>query len=128
MNKNTCWLIISPKNVQFIRAYTRSYPNLSVDLTQCSEIYHSVIKSLVNRQRPPPESIRRIKEHNNEIGVVHDPDINQQCSKGPCLLNNRAYAEIKHLLTWHSLGKLYHSLLLVIFLPMYTFEERVAKE
>ncbi len=77
---------------------------------------------------PLPESVRRIKEQIQEIRVVYDADINQQCTKAPYLLDNRAFAKMKHFLTWHSLGKLYHPLLLVIFSLIYTFEELLAKE
>ena len=117
-----------PKEHQFIRAYTRSYPNLGVNSTQRSELYHNVIKSLVNRQMPLADSMRRIKEHIQEIGVVYDTDINKQRTKASRLLDRRAFAKIKHLLTWYSLGKLYHLLLLVIFSLMYIFEELLAKE
>ncbi len=117
-----------PKERQFIRAYTRSYPNLGVNSAQRSESYHSVIKSLVNRQMPIAEFVRQIKEHIQEIRVVYDADINKQRTKAPRLLVNRAFAKIKYLLTWLPLGKLYHLLLLVIFSLMYTFEELLAKE
>lgn len=100
-----------PKEHQLIRAYTRPYPNLGVNSTQQSESYHSVIKNLVNRQMPLAESVRRIKEHTQEIRVVYDADINKQRTKVPRSLDRRAFARIKNLLTWYSLGKLYHPLL-----------------
>ena len=77
---------------------------------------------------PLAKSVRRIKQHIQEIRVVYDADINKQRIKISRLLDNRVFAKIKHLLTWHSLGKLYHPLLLVIFSLMYTFEELLAKE
>ena len=117
-----------PKEYQFICAYTRSYPNLGVNSTQQSESYHSVIKSLVNQQMPLAESVRRIKEHIQEIGVVYDTDINKQRTKAPRLLDRRAFTKIKHLLTWYSPGKLYYLLLLVIFSLLYIFEELLAKK
>ncbi len=52
-----------PKEHQFVRAYTRSYPNMGANPTQRSESYHHVIKSLINRQIPLAESVRRIKNH-----------------------------------------------------------------
>lgn len=60
---------------------------------------------------PLAESVRRIKEHTQEIRVVYDADINKQRTKVPRLLDRRAFAKIKHLLTWYSLSKLYHPLL-----------------
>ena len=95
-----------PKEHQFIWAYTRSYPNLGVNSTQRSKTYHNVLKSLVNRQMPLAESVRRTKKHIQEIGVVYDADINKQRTKAPCLLDKKAFARLKHLLTWYSLGKL----------------------
>lgn len=67
-----------PKEHQFIRAYTQSYPNLGANSTQRSESYHNVIKGLVNRQMPLAESVRRIKDHIREIGKAYDEDINKQ--------------------------------------------------
>lgn len=52
------------------------------------------------------ESVRRIKEHIQEIGVLYDADINKQCTKASRLLDKKAFAKLKHLLTWYSLGKL----------------------
>lgn len=62
---------------------------------------------------PLAESVRQIKEHIREIGVMYDANINKQRTKAPRLLDRRAFAKIKHLVTWHSVGKLYHPLLLV---------------
>ncbi len=77
---------------------------------------------------PLAESVRRIKEHIQEVEVFYDSDINKQRTKAPRLLDNRAFAKIKHWLTWYSLGKLYHPLLLVIFSLKYSFEELLAKK
>lgn len=77
---------------------------------------------------PPVESVRRIREHTQEIRVVYDANINKQRTRVPRLLDRRAFAKIKHLLTWYSLGKLHHPLLWVIFSLMYIFEELLAKE
>lgn len=78
-----------------------------------SESYHNVIKNLVNQQMPLAESVRQIKEHIREIGVMYDADINKQRTKAQRLLDRRAFAKIKHLVTWHSVDKLYYPLLLV---------------
>lgn len=51
-----------PKEHEFVRAYTCSYPNLGINSTQRGESYHNVIKSLVNRQMPLAESVRRIRD------------------------------------------------------------------
>ncbi len=48
---------------------------------------------------PLPELMRRMKEHMQEIKLVYDQDINKQHIKAPSLLDNRAFAKIKHLLT-----------------------------
>ena len=94
-----------PKEHQFVRAYTRSYPNLATNSTQRSESYHYVIKSLVNRQMPPAESVHRIKDHIKQIGIQYDEEINKQRAKVPRLLDKVAISEIKRLITWHALGK-----------------------
>ena len=94
-----------PKEHQFVRAYTRSYPNLGANSTQRSESYHHVIKSLVDRQMPLAESVRRIKDHIKQIGVQYDEEINKQRAKVPRLLDKVAFSEIKRLITWHALGK-----------------------
>ncbi len=64
-----------PKEHQFIRACTRSYPTNS---TQRSESYYNLIKGLVNREIPLAESVRRIKDHIKEIRKAYDEDINKQ--------------------------------------------------
>ncbi len=94
-----------PKEHQFVRAYTRSYPNLGAHSTQRSESYHCVIKSLVNCQMPMAESVRRIKDHIKQIGIQYDEEINKQRAKVPHLLDNVAFSEIKRLIIWHALGK-----------------------
>ena len=48
---------------------------------------------------PLAESVRRIKEHIQEIGIVHDADINKQRTKASRLLDRKAFAKLKHLLT-----------------------------
>lgn len=63
------------KEHQFFRAYTRSYLNLGVNSRQCSETYHPVIKSLVNRQFSLPKAVRRIKDHLQDIGAKYDPKL-----------------------------------------------------
>lgn len=98
-------LYYQPKEHQFVRAYTRSYPNLGANSTQRSESYHHVIKSLVNRQMPLAESVRRIKDHIKQIGIQYDEEINKQRAKVPRLLDKVAFSEIKRLITLHALGK-----------------------
>ncbi len=74
------------------------------------------------------ESVGRIKKHIQENRLVYKPNINKQRTKASRLLDNREFAKIKHLFTWHFFGKLYYHLLLVIFSLKYTFEELLAKE
>lgn len=52
-----------PKEHQFIRAFTRTYPNLGDNSTQRSESYHAVIKPLVNRQMSLADLVRRIRDY-----------------------------------------------------------------
>lgn len=63
-----------------------------------------------------------------EIGIVYNIDINHQCIKVLYLFYKRAFANIKHLLTWYFLSKLYYLLLLVIFSLIYIFKKLFAKE
>lgn len=77
---------------------------------------------------PFAESVRQIKEQIQEIGIVYDTNMNKQSIIALHLLDRRAFAKIKHLLTWYSLGKWYHLLLLVIFSLIYIFEELFAKK
>lgn len=76
-----------PKEHQFSRVYTRSYPNLGANSTQQSESYHNMIKGLINQQMPLAESVRRIKDHIKEIGKAYYEDINKQQTKVPPLLD-----------------------------------------
>lgn len=93
-----------PKEHQFIRAYTKTYPNLGVNSTQRSESYHAVIKRFENRHISLADSVRRLKDHIQEIGGNYDADINRQRKKAPVLLDPVAFSKIKRLLTWYSLG------------------------
>lgn len=96
-----------PKEHQFDRAYTKMYPNLGVNSTQQSESYYAVLKSFVNRHISPADSVRRLKNHIQEIGRNYDLDINRQRKKAPVLLDPVAFSKIKRLLTWYSLGEYY---------------------
>ncbi len=102
-----------PKEHQFIRAYTKMYPNLRVKSTQRSESYHAVIKRFVNRYISLADSVRRLKDHIKEIGENYDADINRQSKKRPVLLDSVAFSKIKGVLVWYSLGelKLYNNLI-----------------
>lgn len=50
--------------------------------------------------------MRYIKEHIQKIGIEYDANINKKRTKAPYLLDKKAFAKLKHLLTWYSLGKL----------------------
>jgi hypothetical protein len=43
-----------PKEHQFCRAYTRTYPNLGVHSTQRNELYHVVVKVKLHKHLPFP--------------------------------------------------------------------------
>lgn len=92
------------KEHQFVRAYTRTYPNLSANSTQRSESYHAVIKPLINRQMSLADSVRRIRDYIQQIGTQYDQDINRDQKGIPRLLDSHAFADIKFLLTHFCLG------------------------
>ncbi len=53
----------------------------------------------------PPAELSQTRRK-KEIEVVYDADINKKRTKAPRLLDRKAFAKPKHLLTWYSLGKL----------------------
>ncbi len=94
-----------PKKYQFIRAYTKMYPNFGVNFTQRSECYHAVIKRCVNRQISLADSLRHVKHHIQLIGENYNSDINRQGKKGPVLLDSVVFSKIKRLSTWYFLSE-----------------------
>lgn len=76
---------------------------------------------------PLAKFVSRIKEHIQRIAVIYNTNINNKRIQAPRLLDRRAFAKIKYLLTWYSFDKLYHLLFLVIFSLMYIFAKLLAK-
>ncbi len=134
LNREKEYLIANyqPKEHQFVRAFTRTYPNLGANSTQRSESYHAVIKPLVNRQMSLADSVHRIRDYVQQIGTQYDQDINRDRKNIPRLLDIHTFAEIKALLTHYCLGLFYHlsitiTNLLMIMQKIYLLNRRQQK-
>ena len=94
-----------PREHQFIRAYTRRYSNLGCNSTQRGESYHSVIKSFLNPQIALSESVRRLRDHIDGIGLEHDRVINKERNLAPRLLDPMGFSVLKTRITHYALVK-----------------------
>jgi len=66
------------KEPQFIRAYTKQYPNLGVHSTQRNESYHVVVKAVVHRQLSLPDAVRQLHNHVKQLAENINEKINRQ--------------------------------------------------
>ncbi|KAH6973981.1 hypothetical protein EDB80DRAFT_831305 [Ilyonectria destructans] len=84
-----------PKERQFVRAYTRQYPNLGCNSTQRNESYHVVVKESLNRQLPLQTSCQKLGESLKKLTKKITGEEDRSRADVPRLLDRAAF---KHLI------------------------------
>ncbi len=95
-----------PKEPQFIRAYTKQYPNLGVHSTQRNESYHVVVKAVVHRQLSLPDAVRQLRNHVKQLAENINEEINRQRKSLPRLMDKKAFQILGPQITHQALALL----------------------
>ena len=92
-----------PKEPQFCRAYTWTYPNLGVHSTQRNESYHVVVKQKLYRHLPIGKAVRAIVEKTADLSRKYDAEINRNRRSSLRLMDRRAFALVGQKLTHYAI-------------------------
>jgi hypothetical protein len=94
-----------PKEHQFVRAYTKSYPNLGMNSTQRGESNHYAVKRRgLNAQMPLHVAVKRIVEQTRDLLDIHRAELDQNRSSLPRLLDIKGgFKYVGHKLTHYAL-------------------------
>ncbi len=95
-----------PKERQFVRAYTRGYPNLGCNSTQRNESYHVVVKESLNRQLPLQKSCRKLAESLKKLATSITEEEDRSRVDLPRLLDRTAFRCLLGAVPHYVLGKL----------------------
>lgn len=79
------------KEHQFVRAYTRNYPNLGCNSTQRNESYHVVEKQSLNRQLPLQTSCQKLAESLKKLAQRINGEEDRSRADVPRLLDRAAF-------------------------------------
>lgn len=93
-----------PKERQFVRAYTRQYPNLGVLSTQRNKNYHVVVKAVVHQQLPLPDAVRQLRDQIKMLAENINEEINKQRRVLPRMMDKTAF-QIRHSASLSRIGR-----------------------
>jgi hypothetical protein len=92
-----------PKEVQFCRAYTRTYINLGVHSTQRNESYHVVVKKRLHKNLSVSDAIEAIVAKTLELAEEYNARINNNRKNTPRLMDIKAFRKVGSLLTHYAI-------------------------
>jgi MULE transposase domain len=95
-----------PKECQFVRAYTRGYPNLGCNSTQRNESYHVVVKESLNRQLPLQKACQKLAEDLKKLATRIAEDEDRSRVDLPRLLDRTAFGYLIGTVPHYVLGML----------------------
>ncbi|KAK2471402.1 hypothetical protein H9L39_17633 [Fusarium oxysporum f. sp. albedinis] len=95
-----------PKERQFVRAYTRQYPNVGCNSTQRNESYHVVVKESLNRQLPLQTSCQKLAESLKKLTKKITGEEDRSRADVPRLLDRAAFQ--------HLIGRVPHYVLSMV--------------
>ncbi|KAH7231231.1 uncharacterized protein BKA55DRAFT_696126 [Fusarium redolens] len=95
-----------PKERQFVRAYTRQYPNVGCNSTQRNESYHVVVKESLNRQLPLQTSCQKLAKSLKKLTKKITGEEDRSRADVPRLLDRAAFQ--------HLIGRVPHYVLSMV--------------
>ena len=91
---------------QFVRAYTRHLPNLSVEFTLMVESSYAPIKSVTNRHTPISDFLQQICMHIEIMQNELQKETNRQKIQLPKLMDRRLFQTITPFVTHETINLL----------------------